>query len=661
MIFCHVWKSIEVGAYSSNNSVACHPRFSQNQAAFQNVLELMSSSKTNVIDLHVWIESENSTINNTQAFKGIKWANEIGRTLIWFIATIAESDLIIAQASKSTLIAGVRSVNVRMLITEKTRHCFLAKNKTLDQTIFHLFLHQLYHISGNTTSYQLCRLYNDRNYNCCTIAEQNDVLICSDYSLIVTESLPILTLLLSIFLSYIGFPMTIYYFNRRQKVNTHYKISHSPMSLISIAYKVSIEGKGLVKSFLRKCAFAFFILVTLISKSNVTSCVFLDFWAFIFIHFDILSFNTKETDYEITVLTKSFRSLLEIIALPFNLKMWMQIFNPMKMSASVHVQDNSDEIEVSSTDESSESDIQENHNHYGPLKITKYRLTVLLVLVIYFTALPFLCLFALILLSGYCGKSLKSGASTSWIGWFLKSIFILVTLNLLIISLQNSILCMCYFIVGLILNGEICSPYYVPLTTILFYAWVNWRSSVEGKYLLLATGIYEVSNEPVVDIQGDKSPNETADNEMTENDKNSTSISESMTACGKHFNIKLDEDGVPTVPKKRYDLVREKFLPYDRVLFYYFQGVFFVVIFAYLLFILMSLAQTSKISNIVQIIGSIAATSLPFIFNLVWKKDSDEQKAANNIVLKSRLRRILLVHSSNRVTGEIIVEYTGDK
>ena len=84
----------------------------------------------------------------------------------------------------------------------------------------------------------------------------------------------------------------------------------------------------------------------------------------------------------------TFRSPFEIIALPFNLKMWMQIFRPMRMSVSVHVQGNSDEIEVNSTNESSESDIQENHNHYGPLQIAKYRLTALLVLVFYFIALP---------------------------------------------------------------------------------------------------------------------------------------------------------------------------------------------------------------------------------------------------------------------------------
>ena len=632
-------------AHSGNHSAACHPRISQNKAAFHDVLKLMSSSKTNVIDLHVWIESENSTINNTQVFRGIKWANEIGRTLIWLIASIDESKWIISHVFKSTLIAGMHSVNVRMLVTEETRQCFLEKNKTLDQAIFHLFMHQLYHITRNSTSYQLCRLLNDKNYNCCTIEGKHDVLICSEYSSIVTEFLPILAPSLAFFLLNIGSPIILYYFNRRQKANTHYKISHSPMSLLSVAYMVFIEGKGPIKSFLRKCVFAFFVLVTTLN-SSVISYSLLGLWAFIFIFFDTSSFGEIVTDSEITILTMTFRSPFEIIALPFNIKMWSRKFNqPMRRSTYALVQANSDVRDEN----------HENRNHYDPLQMIKYRFVTLLLLVLYFTALPFLCLFALILMPLYCVKSLKLKYRPAgrWIYLF-KLTFNSLTFSVLVVSMQNSFVLMFYFIVGLIFNGEIYSPYYVPLSTILFYAWVNWRSSVEEKYLLLATSIYEVCKEPI-----DNKMSENADNEITENN-DADSMSESTTTPGNLFKIKLDEDGVPTIPKELYDLVREKFLPYDRVLFFYFQGVFFVVIFAYILFIVMSLAQTSGISNSVQITGTIAATSLPFIFDLVWEKNSDVQRAAKNIVLKSRLRRVLLVHGSGRVTGEIDVDYIGD-
>mgnify|MGYP002804088037 CR=1 FL=1 len=66
------------------------------------------------------------------------------------------------------------------------------------------------------------------------------------------------------------------------------------------------------------------------------------------------------------------------------------------------------------------------------------------------------------------------------------------------------------------------------------------------------------------------------------------------TFTNNSFVIKLDNyDGEPIIPKKLYDVVREEFLPYDRVLLKYFIGVFSVAIFAYFLFILISLFRTS--------------------------------------------------------------------
>ena len=70
----------------------------------------------------------------------------------------------------------------------------------------------------------------------------------------------------------------------------------------------------------------------------------------------------------------------------------------------------------------------------------------------------------------------------------------------------------------------------------------------------------------------------------------------------------------------------------------------------------MSLAQTSGISDTLRIIGTIAASSLPFVFDFVWKKNSDEQKKVDNIALKLKLNHILLVRNRNDKTGQIEVE-----
>jgi hypothetical protein len=139
---------------------------------------------------------------------------------------------------------------------------------------------------------------------------------------------------------------------------------------------------------------------------------------------------------------------------------------------------------------------------------------------------------------------------------------------------------------------------------------------------------------------------ETSDNE---NDENNSF----------RFEIKLDENGEPVIPKPLYDIVREKFLPYHDILVPYFERVVLVIVLAYFLFIFMSLAQTSGVSSNVPIISTMAVTSLPLLFDIMWEKNSEGRQAAKNCVLKSKLKRVLEVCSSNNDTGEIMVKYTG--
>ena len=174
---------------------------------------------------------------------------------------------------------------------------------------------------------------------------------------------------------------------------------------------------------------------------------------------------------------------------------------------------------------------------------------------------------------------------------------------------------------------------------------------IETKYLVLITNIYEVCKESTP-VQ----PTALANSESATPVQSGVERDESANDAETKPVIKLNGDGEPIILKTLYDDVREKFLPYHRVLFYYFLGIFFVTVFAYFLYTMMSLSEKSGITRSVQIIGSMAATTLPIIFDFVWKKNSDEQKAANAIALKSKLKRVLTVHSSTD-EGEIEVEF----
>jgi hypothetical protein len=663
---------------SSNITAACLNPVSQ--STFKDVLQLMGSSTTNVIDLHVWIESVNATMNKTQVLKGIKWANDIGRTLISLIALAERFKPITLPWYTSTLTAGVYGVNI--VVAEKTMRCMFSGNNRTDQAIFDLLVDQLYYMSGNKTDYKLCRPHNDKyqgpKYNCCMIVGRNDIPICSDYSSIVTKVFPNLVLVTVFFLIYIDFPIILEYLCQYKEDNKHYSISDSPMSLSSILHSVFIEGHGPVKSFGRKLMFVLFVLVTTLPERGgllVVYWILVCPWALIFPFSDPLSFNENDhitmTPLQST-LRETFKNSIGIITLPFNLKLWWhRVSTKWPRGLKLNITRNSSFQQLETNPESStttqesledlENDRQEGDRHFGFLEIMKYRFSILILLVVYLIALPFLCFHALGLLLLYNTNFLFVNAQErSMTKRIIKYVSVcclcLITILLILASITNLFLLTFYSIVGLFLNGEIYSPYVVPLATILFYAWTTWSSSVETKYLILTTNIYKVCKKTIA-VQGNEHSNS-----ITENGGNVNNTPRSSTTgpFRERFMVELDDDRGPIIPKELYDLVRERFLPYDRILFHYFQGVFFIAIFAYLLYIMMSLAQKSGISNSVQIIGTIAATSLPFIFNFVWKKSSDEQKAANSIVLKSKLKRLLLVHSLDNTTGEIVVEFTGN-
>ena len=229
-----------------------------------------------------------------------------------------------------------------------------------------------------------------------------------------------------------------------------------------------------------------------------------------------------------------------------------------------------------------------------------------------------------------------------------KEVCLIIPINLINIivtmySIYNMLSLAFYLIIGLFLNAEIYSPYVLPLCTIVFYSWTKWRSAVETKYLVLITNIYKVCKESCVD--SDECSKNVTENSGTFSDTD-RSLSTNL------FTIESSEEGEPVISKELYDKVRETILPYHQTLFHYYKGVFFIAVFGYLLYILMSLSQKSGISGSVQIIGTISASSLPFIFDFVWKNKSDEQKEADSIAMNSKLKQILLFRRKEIITVE---------
>ena len=651
----------EIKNISSNVSTACQLRI--DQSSQKKIFTLIHHQQKNAIELNVFIESSNDTLNRTRLLTGIKWANKMGRTLVSLIAQ-AESLPSMILLSYTVTLTGVDIVDV--VIYEETNECLLLSGKNVSDTVFNFLLHQLYLlINEDDPEYELCVKNTDSGksalYNCCSLLGTKRIPICSDYSSVILVSFSGLLTGAIYFFLYFGFPLIVEHLDNAKKERLEFKVSDSPMSLSFIFYTIFIDGYGPAKSLGRRLVIAVIIYVTVLPKWDDDYLWFyisVSLWGLLFLFNDVYGFN--EEDHYFDVRANPIRFFIyyqnpnEVIALPFNLKYFWNSVNKLPffrkhsreinvVNATINGQQSATSFSISEYSRLlvRQELRQPNNNLQQVIRrfvdMQSYRLCVAVLLIVYLLfVLPFLCfivvfqLFILRLIHRLGKKCIK---------------FIFGSITFFLVSfafLKCCALTFC-FIAGIYLNAEYYSTYFVPLSIILFYSWSKWKSSVEEKYLELNTQIYKVCRESINAVQTSDDPRE------TDNDDNN----------GLNFIIKIDENKEPVIPKPLYDIVRENFLPYHDTLVPFFERVALIIVLAYFLYIFMSLAQTSGVSSNVQIISTMAATSLPFLFDVMWEKGSNRRQAANSAVLKSKLKHVLEVYGSNNDTGEIMVKYTG--
>ncbi|CAB4034705.1 Hypothetical predicted protein, partial [Paramuricea clavata] len=182
------------------------------------------------------------------------------------------------------------------------------------------------------------------------------------------------------------------------------------------------------------------------------------------------------------------------------------------------------------------------------------------------------------------------------------------------------------FISGLYLNAEFYSPTVAPAMILAVYCWRCWRTFVETKYLQLKTKIYEVSVERAnenslhAEIEDDTSmPTNEACNFNTEG--NHDEIDDGRFTV----NIKTG-----TISKALYEELRETYLLYDEVLFWFLVRLFLIANFCLFVSVKMLFFQKSGISGELQIISTMAVGTLPFIFDAIWAEHTSEQKCCRH-------------------------------
>ena len=408
---------------------------------------------------------------------------------------------------------------------------------TLVHLIFAQLIYQLYYTNDDDTEYKLCQAQIDDTtkllkYNCCAIVGEKTQIICSDYSSVL-ESFSTVIFGATTFLFLLLILPFVNNYLKQSMETTHYKISDSPMALSSILHMLLIEGRGPVKSFGRKLLFVMCVLVIGLPTRNTDPeiIILLSIWTF-----TIMCFNT----YHLLQYLIELKNLnaIEIITLPLNFKLlWRMVskelpcfYNYLKLNLE------EDSTEVTELTRLLSLEVQEHRNAHQEnyesigqfnaeqpernvkilqgkrwlkqlLERWKYRLSICILFVFYLVMIIPLYIF---LFWGITGLSMFRWRGRGKIRLLKQSFFLLWSA----LSVVNIIFCAAVFFqvafltaTGLFLNGQTYRPYFVPLCTILFFCWVNWKSSVEAKYLFLNKNIYEVckNSRPDDEEVGDES------------------------------------------------------------------------------------------------------------------------------------------------------------
>ena len=183
------------------------------------------------------------------------------------------------------------------------------------------------------------------------------------------------------------------------------------------------------------------------------------------------------------------------------------------------------------------------------------------------------------------------------------------------------------FIAAIYLNGGFYGPIVVPVIGLVFYSLKNWLFFVELKYKVLKTNTYEVCME------------------LWENNEAPVQNPEGNLEV---FTVNVN-DG--KILKTLYNKIREKILPYDKVLFYFFARMVFVATFFLILYAMMSLAQKSNISSPAQIISSLIVSTFPLFFDTIWANCTFEKRYVSYKIQKQMIREIISLKGK---TGDTI-------
>ena len=657
----------------------------------------------NTVKIRVLVYSGNNTEHSQEM--ELSWASEVGRTIISLVQRAKEVPLLRSLLLTTILEVGTDKVDIE--IKEETKEC-LPIGELWSEHIFNFLLRQLSH-SDDAHAFKLCKAHKEdttqyTTFNCCKIIGDRNLALCGDYSSVVVNwAFPCVVVIFCIS-CLIFVPFLLQYAISYQK-KEFYKVSDSPMSLLSIASVILFEGQGPFKSLFRRCLFAgltyFMVFFPRFFGVQWLNWVFLS-WVIIFCFCDDVEMTNDEVNQDNVprdqcmekcsrcmekcnrCMEKCNRNckfeekLISCFTIPLFLPLsWApNLFSSRFETLRGNKQKLSRDT-ARDTESTPRTKVGWKNNFLNVFQGLWILFAISLSLIGYFFTVLF-CLLKFVFIDLIL--------FFIWPHEFGVIVFLrLANFILFVFLIGMTFIFILSVIVTLSLNAEFFNPFVAPVLTLLGYFWKNWASSVETKCLDLKTLVIQVSLEKLkgqVPISGNDqeniSPEPISGNDgasATCNNKStgkvhSREILEFLCPCLPSTEspktqamemkmkehriqvempvlsyclpvIKFEKNGEAMISKELYKTMSKRVLHLDHLLFYFFRRVLFVGLYALGMLTVMVLVRESRVSGIVQVIGAIFAALIPFIFDTMFSDYDLSQINCEEVAIRQRLEHML--------------------
>ena len=491
---------------SSINSTSCKLRIDRSK--IQKVLgKHYNVTSINTVKIRVLVYQE----NNTEYSEEMKfpWASEVGRTIVSLIQRAEDLPILRSLFFSTILEVGTDEVDIEM--REETNGC-LPPRELWSEYIFNSLLHQLSH-SDDTSAFRLCKAQIDETshytkFNCCKVLGDKTMALCTDYSPVVVDMAFPSVMVIFCISCFATVPFVLRYVITYPKTK-FYKVSDSPMSLLSIALVLLFEGRGPLKSLFRRCLFAivtyFMVFFPRFFGLEWLRWAFAS-WLIIFLMVDDVEMTRDEgreerqrqngNMYEERCKliekseqnsTKLEKKLIDCFKVPLALPLdWAPNLFSTQFKAW------RERIKQKLENSTNYVFLWELLNNFlnvfqGLCAIFAISVSLIGYLVVVLGCLLKFVIMDVVLL--FVWPHQLGFIVPLRLASFILFVFLIGMTSIFILSV----------IVTLTLNAEFFNPFLVPVLTLLGYFWKNWTSSVEAKCLHLKTLVIQVSLDKVKD------------------------------------------------------------------------------------------------------------------------------------------------------------------